>query len=133
LPASSAKSFYRRGRHDDAERLALECLSGAGPQDIGEQHQGRATCAKVLAQRGQGDEAEQLAHDAVRLAMLTQSPRAQAARLLDLAEVLALIGRAAEAVRNAEEAGSLFAKKGHTVLAQRAEHLAGQLAGDRSA
>jgi len=73
----------------------------------------------VLARRGEHAGAEQLARDAVRLADQTQSPNEQADAYSDLAEVLALEGRAQEAEASLREALSRYQSKENLAMAER--------------
>ena len=73
----------------------------------------RQVHGKVLARRGEHDEAERLASEAVALAAETDMLNAHAGALIDLAEVHALAGQDARA------ALELYEHKGNLVLAER--------------
>ena len=74
----------------------------------------------MLARRGELLEAETLAREAVDLAEQTDFLNFNADSLLDLAEVLQLAGRDAEAVAHVERAGALFERKGNIASAKKA-------------
>ena len=77
----------------------------------------RQVRGKVLARRGEHDEAERLAREAVALAAETDMLNAHAGALIDLAEVHALAGQDARAAL--ERALALYEHKGNLVLAER--------------
>jgi tetratricopeptide (TPR) repeat protein len=72
---------------------------------------------KLLARRGELDEGERRAREAVALADETDMLNVHADALLDLAEVLALAGRDARA--ELEAALALYERKGNLVMAER--------------
>jgi tetratricopeptide (TPR) repeat protein len=80
----------------------------------------RRTRAKLLARAGDFREAESLAEEAVRIAARTDALSDHAAVLLDLAEVLRLADRPAEAAERVEEGLLLFDRKGNRVSAEAA-------------
>jgi Flp pilus assembly protein TadD len=77
----------------------------------------------VLARRGRLEEAERLAAEAVELAADTDMLAMRAGALLDLARVLRLAGRDAEARPLAGQALELAERKGHVVAAGQARDL----------
>jgi hypothetical protein len=77
----------------------------------------------VLARRGRLQEAEGLATEAVTLGADSDMLGMQATALLDLAGVLRLAGRAAEAAPLARRALALAERKGHRVAAAQAKEL----------
>ena len=82
-----------------------------------------STRAKVLAGCGQTSQAESLAREAVALAAESDFLVLRGDTLMDLAEVLRLVGRPSEAVPAVEEALRLYEQKGNTVSAARARAL----------
>jgi tetratricopeptide (TPR) repeat protein len=66
----------------------------------------------VLARRGQLDQAEGLAREAVALAERADFMLAHAEATADLGEVLELAGKPAEAIRALESAASIYERKG---------------------
>jgi hypothetical protein len=77
----------------------------------------RQVRGKVLARRGELEEGERVAREAVALAAETDMLNAHAAALLDLADVLALAGRDAQA--ELDQAHALYERKGNLVMAER--------------
>ncbi len=78
----------------------------------------------MLARRGRLEEAERLAAEAVELGADSDMLAMQAGALLDLARVLRLAGRDAEAAPLARRALALAERKGHVVAAAQARDLA---------
>ena len=73
------------------------------------------TRAKVLARRGEHDEAERLARAAVAWAEPTDGIASKADTYRDLAVVLAASGKRDDALSALAEAQALYEAKGHTV------------------
>jgi hypothetical protein len=97
-------------------------VSGAEtpPDDLLAQVQWRTARAKPLANAGREAEAETLAREALGLVRTTDFLAAHADTAMDLAEVLCLQDRRAEASRYVEEALALYDQKGCRVAAARA-------------
>ena len=87
----------------------------------------RGARALLLAQKGDG-KAEALAREAVALALRTDRIDTQTAALMDLAEVLRVTGRAAEAVPVVEDALRRYERKEVLPAAARARALLDELA-----
>ena len=83
--------------------------------DIVSQVAYRGVRAKVLARRGRHDEAEAVAREAVRLASGTEEPDTQGQALVDLVEVLTLIGDERAALPVARKALEVFESKGNVI------------------
>jgi tetratricopeptide (TPR) repeat protein len=77
--------------------------------------------ARLLARRGEFAEAISLAREALALAEGTDDPESQAWEHVELAEILVLADRPAEAEPLLEAAVDLFEAKGHTFGAQEAQ------------
>ena len=104
-------------RDDEALRWTELAERSATPRLADEQIGWRRARAKILARRGEVDEAERLARQATAMADLTDGLVEHAQAEADLAEVLRLAGRLeesttalAEAIRLHEEKGNLAAK-----------------------
>jgi tetratricopeptide (TPR) repeat protein len=95
-------------------------LELAGSDDVVTQTMARQVQAKVLARRGQLDEAASLAREAVVLAGNSDGVIILGYALLDLAEVLELAGRRTEAAEVLHEALALYERKGALALSDRA-------------
>ena len=114
-------AVYAQGRYDDAERLTELSEATAPEEDIATQIFWRGTRAKLLARKGIVDEAESVARDAVGLAAGTDALTVHGDALMNLAEVLRLVGNKAKAAAAAREARGLYEEKGNVVLLARAE------------
>jgi predicted ATPase len=118
-----AHALCALGEDDEAERFSRACEEAAVDEDVFSQVLWRSARAKVLARRGEADEAEAAAREAVAIAERTDLLNTQADALLDLAEVLALAGRAEEAKAAAREAAGRFERKGNLPSLARARRL----------
>ena len=120
LTAELADVLYAQGRHDEAWALTRESEEKAASDDAVSQIVWRRVRAKVLARRGELDEAEALAGEAVALAEAIDCPEWRADAHMDLAEVLLLAGRPEDAIGHVQEALGLYERKGNVVFAGRA-------------
>jgi class 3 adenylate cyclase/tetratricopeptide (TPR) repeat protein len=118
-----AEALYRQDRLDEADRYAAECAELAADDDVSSQFLWRCVRGKVAARRGDVEEGERLVREALALILAAEDPDSQATVLLDLAEVLRLAGRDAEASAAAAEAARLFEAKGDVVAERRATAL----------
>jgi Flp pilus assembly protein TadD len=82
---------------------------------------------KLLARRGDFEEAERLAREAVTLSQGDEDPLHHGDALFDLALVLIAVGKVKEALEALAQAHSSYSKKGHTVGAGRVEDLRAEL------
>jgi tetratricopeptide (TPR) repeat protein len=105
------QALYALERFDEAEAWAQKGSELADSDDIATQTMSRQVQAKVLARRGQHDEAETLAREAVALADSTDMLVGQGDTRRDLAEVLELAGRHQEATATLVEALERYARK----------------------
>jgi hypothetical protein len=121
--AMLAQALYAQGRFEEADRF---CAVGetAAVEDLSTQVIWRGVRAKLLARQGRSDEGAALALDAVRLVTPTDLLTRQGDALLDLAEVLRLADRPAEADAAAGEARRRYVQKGNVVSAERARSAA---------
>jgi predicted ATPase/class 3 adenylate cyclase len=122
-----AQALYAQADYDAAERFSRASEQAAAPDDVLSQVLWRTARAKVRARRGQVDAAEALAQEAVRLVDGTDFLNAQADALLDLAEVMTVAGRPAQALDAAEEAASRYERKGNVPALERARAVAAEL------
>ncbi len=115
LAAVLAQILYALGRLDEVLELTALGRDESSPDDLHTQIQWRGPRAKVLARRGELEEAERLAREGVELAGPTDFLNVRATALLDLAEVLLAGGRAEEAAAAVAAAAALFEQKGNVV------------------
>jgi ATP/maltotriose-dependent transcriptional regulator MalT len=120
-----AEVLHQLGRDEEALRFT-EQVEAAAFLDVPEQFLWRKARAKVVAARGDGEQAERLAREAVDLAERTDHLEEHADALVTVAEVLRRAGRAAEAEPALQEALRLCERKGSTVLVERARAALGQ-------
>jgi class 3 adenylate cyclase/tetratricopeptide (TPR) repeat protein len=135
VAAYLAETLYEQGRYDDAEAFSRISEQLASEDDLLSGVTWRGARAKVLARRGLGEEAEQLAREGVTLAGSTDCLGLHGGALLDLAEVLSVLGREEEAALLSDDAFWLFERKGDTISAGRALALkeAGPASADKPA
>jgi tetratricopeptide (TPR) repeat protein len=110
-------------RLEEAERYAQIALDTAAETDGESQALGRQVRARVLARRGQFEEAERLAREAIAIRGLAEGPNGHAEALMALAEVLRLAERPSEAAEALTEAADRFGQKGNTVMVERTRRL----------
>jgi tetratricopeptide (TPR) repeat protein len=105
----------------DGEALELTRLSEAlvAEDVLVAQMMWRGARAKVLARRGDGEEAERLAREGVTIIEETEYVLYQADAYTDLAEVLRLRDRVDEAIATAEKARLLYEQKGSTAAVRK--------------
>jgi class 3 adenylate cyclase/tetratricopeptide (TPR) repeat protein len=127
VTAFLGEALYHQGQLDEAERCSQLSEELGASDDYGNEVAWRVLRAKVRAARGELEQAETLAREAVDIAARTDYVESHAAALLDLAEVLRTAGETVEARKAAEEALALYERKGNRVGAARAGALADEL------
>jgi tetratricopeptide (TPR) repeat protein len=127
VAASLARVLLLQEREDEAEELIRVCVDAASESQLDTQMKWRQLQALVLARRGQVEEAERIAREAVRLSQRSQQLDSQAEALLDLAEVLRSNSQVEEARVQAELALHLYDRKGNLVSAARVRRLLNEL------
>ena len=120
IAAELAQVIYAQDRYEEAERFAAISEEAGASDDLATQIPIRGIRAKLEAHRERYEEAEELARAMVDLAEPTEAPNLRGDARMDLAEVLRLSGRPAEAVEALEEAAREFERKGNLVSAERA-------------
>jgi len=106
------EALYRQGRLDEAGQAADRVAELALPGDFDAEFRWRALRARVLAHRGELEEAERLALEAVDIVEKTDwhIQRGEAARALG--EIMELAGRTDDARAGYERAVECFERKG---------------------
>jgi class 3 adenylate cyclase/tetratricopeptide (TPR) repeat protein len=105
------RSLCALGRHDEAEPFAQLGRELADASDIVTQALWRQVEARILASRGETRAARTLAQEAVEIAERTDGLNMQGDALCDLAEVVELAGRRAEAAEALERALERYESK----------------------
>jgi tetratricopeptide (TPR) repeat protein len=123
VAAELADVLWLQGRDDEALELTQLSEETAGKNVLVAQMMWRGARAKVLARRGQPEEAEALAREGVTLIRRTDYVLYQADALTDLAEVLRLQDRREEAASAASAARRLYEQKGNVVAARNLQAL----------
>ena len=123
LAAKLADALYAQGRDDRALELSEISKRATAPDDLSAGVQWRAVEAKVLARKGDLDQAEALAREAVALAGETDFLVLRADALMDLAVVLRFAEREGETAPVLDQALELYEQKGNVVGAERARGL----------
>jgi tetratricopeptide (TPR) repeat protein len=117
---SLAQALYELDRLDEADVWARRGAELGATDDVTTQMLWRQVSAKVLARRGELEEAERLARDAVSIGAATDMLNQQGDAYADLGEVLLLGGEIDETVAALEQAVERYERKGNLVSAQRA-------------
>jgi hypothetical protein len=90
-------ALYAQGKGDEAERLAIEGEELGAAEDVVNFAFGDSLRARIAADRGEHEEAERLARNALRYAYKTDFPDVQATAHAALAHSLAAADRIDEA------------------------------------
>jgi tetratricopeptide (TPR) repeat protein len=114
-----AQALYALERIDEANAWAGRAAELGASDDAWTQMLWRQVKAKVHARRGEHQEAERLAREAVAVCDETDMLDAQGEVYADLAEVLLLTGKADEAARALTQALERHERKGNVVMAER--------------
>lgn len=118
--AQLARVVHELGREEEAVELLEESEREGTDENIRFQLQWRTAKAKVLAGRGETEEASRLARGAVEIVAATDNINAHADALVDLAEVLRAGDEEAESAVALKEAVGLYDEKGNALSADRA-------------
>ncbi len=115
-----AEALYQLGSVEEAEAMTRLGERSAAEDDVAAQIGWRLTRAKVLAERGEAEAADDLSREAVRLADETDSLNIRADACLARAVVRRSAGDDRDARALRERAADLYAEKGNVVSARRA-------------
>jgi class 3 adenylate cyclase/tetratricopeptide (TPR) repeat protein len=112
VAACLAEMLYELGRVEEAEEWARRSERAAAADDVTSQAFWRGTRAKVVARRGEADEALRLSAEAIEFARGGQHIYLLGNTLADRAQVLRLLGRDEEAREHFEKALRVYERKG---------------------
>jgi class 3 adenylate cyclase/tetratricopeptide (TPR) repeat protein len=127
VAAVFARIQREQGLDDAALALSKTAEEAAAEDDVDAQVQWRSVRAPILARRGEMADAEALARAAIALATSAEVPLLLAEAHADLAQVLVVGGRRAEARAEYLQAAEISAKKGDVVSATRSRAAADAL------
>ena len=119
VAAFLGEALYAQDKLEDADRFAEVARELSATDDLVPQVIWRNIRAKVLANRGEVDEAERLAREAHALIEGMDFPDLQASTFLSLADVLEAAGKGDEAKEFVDKALALYEQKGNLVAARR--------------
>ena len=122
-----AQAVFAQGRMDDALELCRMTDRRAAAEDIATQMIWRGVQARIVARAGRHEEAEALARAAVALVEPTDLLSHRGDAMLDLADVLRIAGRPAEADRATRAGVALYERKGNAAAAARSRAKPGQV------
>jgi class 3 adenylate cyclase/tetratricopeptide (TPR) repeat protein len=112
-----ALALYGAGEYEEAERAAAVSKEAGSPEDVVTQVAWRAARAVLLARRGELEEAERLAREAVRRATASEFFESRAEAYLSLGEVLRLAGQPDDAREALQSALAVIERKGWALSA----------------
>jgi tetratricopeptide (TPR) repeat protein len=115
-----ARALYALDRLEESDAWAGRAAELGASDDATTQMLWRQARAKVLARRGESEDAEQLARDATAIGDATDMLDSQGDAYADLSEVLLLAGKPDEAAVALEQAISRYERKGNIVSTHRA-------------
>ena len=107
-----ARALYEQGRYDEAEELTRRSEELTPPEDVTARGDWVSTQAKIVARKGDFEQAEKLAREALEIFTEEGQVRDRADALVDLAEVLQLAGRNDEVAPLLTDAVRLYEVKG---------------------
>ena len=116
-----AQALYALDRLDEADAWAVRAGELGASEDAMTQMLSLQVRGKVLARRGDFQEAESHAREAVAIGEKTDMINMQGDAYLDLGEVLVLTGRSDEAVAALEQAVERYERKGNLASTQHAQ------------
>jgi len=116
-----ALALHAADRLEEADAWAGRAAELGASDDRATQMLWRQARAKVLARRGEAEEAERLAREAVAVGDETDMLDAQGDTYADLAEVLRFAGKRDEAAAALEQAVARYDRKGNLVSTQRVQ------------
>lgn len=128
VEATLAEVLYRLDRDEEAEEWTRRSEEITSPEDVLSQAMWRSTRAKVLARRGEADEALRLSAEAIEWVRRTDGLAFLGDTLFARAEVLRLLGHHEDARPVLEEALAVYERKGIVPSIERTRALLSELA-----
>ena len=122
-----AEALYAQAKYGQAEEALAVCERSASPDDLMSRIQAGAMSARLLARRGELEQAELVARQAVQLTARSDDISVIGDTLAALAEVLRLSGKIEAAAEALNQAVRLQEQKGNAASAERLEALADAL------
>ncbi|HET7236922.1 MAG TPA: adenylate/guanylate cyclase domain-containing protein [Actinomycetota bacterium] len=122
-----AHCVYQQGRWDEADEFVAVCEGSSAKSWVAAQVLWKGARAMLLARRGDVETGEALAREAVGIALRTDRVDTQTDALMDLAEVLRVGGRGAEAVPLVTDALRRYERKEVLPAAARARSILEEL------
>jgi len=122
-----ANALCEQGLFDEAEAAALRSRDAATSDDYNAQALWRSSLAKALAHKGQHEEAERLADEAIPWIDRSDELNNQADTRTEVAEAYRLAGRVDKAVTALQEALERYERKGNVVMTERTRALLEEL------
>ena len=126
----TAEAYVEAGDLAQAWDYATIALETSASDDVASQSGGRQMQAEVLSARGQHEEAEVLAREAVAIMEATDYLAFRGIALVHLARVLRAAGKDADAVEAARAAVELYEAKGATFFVEGTRKLIADWSGD---
>jgi class 3 adenylate cyclase/tetratricopeptide (TPR) repeat protein len=127
IAALLAEVLYRKNDLEGADEFTRISEGLAAHDDVSSQFRWRSIRGKILASRGSFDQGEKLTREAVDLIGGSDDPNSQGEAMMDLAQVLRLAGRRADAAEAAGAGLALFEAKANIVSAAIARATVGEL------
>jgi tetratricopeptide (TPR) repeat protein len=127
-----SRALVEQQRYDEAGLVARVSETSASDDDLASQVIFRGTKARIVARRDDDGSAERLATEAVELSRETDLLGIQGDALVDLADVLTVLGQPQRAASALADAAALYEQKGNVVSAARALGDRRELAGARA-
>jgi tetratricopeptide (TPR) repeat protein len=119
VSACLAQVLCQLDRLDEADEWVERARTLGASDDVETQYRWRLARAVLLARGGDGEEAQELAREAVRLAETTDNIDYCAGAYASLAEVLDIVGKPDQAADALREALARYEQKGNVVMARR--------------
>ena len=119
VAAEIGRVLVMQGRVEEGERFVGIAEGTAAEEDIGTHVLSLGARARILAARGDTDEAVRAGRRAVMLSEQTDDVNMQGDALVDLGDVYLELGREGDAIRSFETALLRYAAKGNVAAAER--------------